>query len=167
MKTLQAIRLPKLLVEGGKWQTGKMPRTAFPLSKAHSYALGTGWQWCVHRLVSAEGSFRLLIAYHPGKEQYQAWLGLEVNNDQALLARLEYHPDADHGWHCHLKRGSIGDVAIGVVKQSRTRDRSRMCKAPHTFNISELNALNVAFRVFTVKGSRPSAASEATRELFV
>jgi hypothetical protein len=72
MRALAAIRERKTVVESGKWRDGKMPRTAFPLSKSHSYALGNRWRWIVWRVAAAGKTFRLLVAYEPSKAQYQA-----------------------------------------------------------------------------------------------
>jgi hypothetical protein len=127
-----------------------MPRTAFPLSKSHSYSLGNSWRWAVWRLAASERQFRLLVAFELAKEQYQAWLGLEAGADQAVLARLEYHP-SHRGWHCHLKIGEIDEVSWGVVKQPKTREVVKLCRKGGRFEVTELNALSVAFRVFNVK----------------
>jgi hypothetical protein len=88
MRALRAIRERKTLVESGRWRDGKMPQTAFPLSKSHTYSLGSGWRWSVWRVAANGRAFRLLVAYEAAKAQYQAWLALESGSDQALLARL-------------------------------------------------------------------------------
>jgi hypothetical protein len=128
-----------------------MPRNAFPLSKSKGYALGVDWNWCVHRLRSQAGVFKLLIAFHPGKEEYRAWLAIEDRTDAALLARLEYHSTL-HGWHIHVRTSQLSDVARGVVKESRARERRRDCtRSNPTFGISKLDAVSLAFRVFNVE----------------
>lgn len=129
-----------------------MTKAAFPLSKSNSGILGSGWNWAVFAIKNDDDThrYRLLVGYHEGKEQYRAWLGLEVGADQAVLARLEYHPDDAHGWHCHLKKGLVSEVAVGVVKQSRYRDQSRSCRASNEFGVSTLNALRIACRVFNI-----------------
>lgn len=127
-----------------------MPRDAFPLSKARSYALGSGWRWCVCELECLPNRYRLLVAFDQGKEQYQAWLGLQVGGDQALIGRLEYHP-SHRGWHCHLKTGDLSDAARGVVKEPGRREKCKVCDENAPFGISEANGLAVAFRVFGVE----------------
>jgi hypothetical protein len=125
-----------------------MPRTAFPLSKSHSYQLGSTWEWCVWRLSCDTGcEYRLLVAFDPSKQQYRAWLGMQSGSDQALLARLEYHP-SHKGWHCHIKCGLVSDIVLGVVKEPRSKDKSRNCNAADIFDISQMNAIGVALRVF-------------------
>jgi hypothetical protein len=129
MRALLAIRLAKAVVEAGRWRQEKMPRHAFPLSKSKGYALGSQWDWCVYRLSAGIGFFKLLIAFHAGKEEYRAWLALEDGADSALLARLEYHP-ALHGWHVHLRKSDTSEVARGVVKESTLRElRTRPARA--------------------------------------
>src|SRR5580704_14792755 len=126
VRVIAVTRERKSVLESGKWHDGKMPRTAFPLSKSHSYSLGNSWCWAVWRLAASERQFRLLIAFEVAKEQYQAWLGLEAGADQAVLARLEYHP-SHRGWHCHLKIGELNEVSWGVVKQPKTREVVKLC----------------------------------------
>jgi len=126
-----------------------MPRTAFPLSKSHNYTLGSGWHWAIGKATANGREFRLLVAFEPAKAQYRAWLGLESGTDQAVLARLEYHP-THRGWHCHLKRGDLKDVAYGVVKQSTSRERARTCSDDSPFNVTEVDALGIACRAFNI-----------------
>jgi hypothetical protein len=149
MRALRAIRERKTLVESGKWHGGKMPQTAFPLSKSHTYYLGSGWRWTVVKVAASNRAFRLLVAYEPAKAQYQAWLALEAGSDQALLARLEYHP-THRGWHCHVKKGLLKEVPVGIVKQPRTREGVRLCNDDSPFNVTEVDALGIACRAFNI-----------------
>lgn len=150
MRVYQALRQPKTLAGNVAWHEGKkMPDSAFPLSRSHSYAVGRTWDWCVCDASDADTEYKILIAFDPGREQYRAWLGLVSGHDLAILARLEYHP-THRGWHCHVKRGECSDVARGVVKEARHRDRCWSCHAPDSFNVSQLDATKIAFRVFRV-----------------
>ena len=92
-----------------------MPRSTFPLSRTHSYPLGSGFDWCICEAASANHAYRVLVAFDAAKAQYRAWLGLICDHDTKLLARLEYHPD-HKGWHIHTKVGMLKDVVRGVVK---------------------------------------------------
>jgi hypothetical protein len=151
MRTLLAVRERKTLTEMPKWQSGKrMPRTAFPLSKSHSYPLGSSFDWCVCEAKSALNHYRLLVAFDIAKSQYRAWLGFVDGTDQALLARLEFHP-SHKGWHVHLKVGAVADVARGVVKQPTNRDKSCDCSHNEPFKVTQLDALGIAFRLFNVE----------------
>jgi hypothetical protein len=160
MRALRAIRERKHVIEPSKWHDGKMPRTAFPLSKSHTYSLGSGWRWMTLRLQGDGRHYRLLVAYEQGKSQYQAWLGLESGADQALLARLEYHP-SHRGWHCHLKKGPLDKVTCGIVRHPKSQEGVRLCEDDE-FGISDANALGVACRIFNVE---PGAAV-ASDDLF-
>jgi hypothetical protein len=160
MRALLAIRERKKVTSIGTWQSGKrMPRTAFPLSKSHSYPLGSSFDWCVVETQSDERAYRLLVAFDWAKAQYRAWLGMIDGADQALIARLEFHP-SHKGWHCHVKSGPIDGVARGVVKESGSRDRCRICNVDQTFSVTQLDALNIAFHAFNVDGALPPKEGE-------
>jgi len=153
VRALAAIREPKRLVLGGAWHDGKMPRSAFPLSKSHSYLLGSSWRWLVWNLAASGRKFRLLVAYDHGKAQYRAWLGLEaVDGDQAILARLEHHP-SHKGWHCHVKRGPIDQLGYGVVRHPNIRENGRLCADKSPFQVSDVDALGIACRAFNIEAS--------------
>lgn len=147
MKALQATRAAKVIADSGAWKVGKMPASAFPLSKSASYRLGGTWQWRVLRLSAGEHHFRLLVAFETAKRQYQAWLGLEDGTDQALIARVEFHA-SHNGWHCHWKCGQLTDVVRGVVKDRHPKERLQHCPRPKVFDKD--NALSIAFRAFNV-----------------
>ncbi len=156
MRSLLAIRKQKSLTTVGKWVLGrKMPRNAFPLSRSHSYPLGSSFDWCLCEAVCGGGDvYRLLVAFDRAKEQYRAWLGLISGNDTALLGRLEFHP-CHRGWHCHLKTGPVSKVVRGVVKEPKHKDRVHICNKQRAFSDSQLacimrrsdryGAQNVAF----------------------
>jgi hypothetical protein len=162
MRAILSIRREKQLTKIGEWHSGKrMPRTAFPLSRSHSYILGSAFDWCVCEASCNEHQYRILVGFDATKAQYRGWLGLVCGHDQALLARIEYHP-THHGWHCHLKLGDIDKVVRGVVKEAADHEKCRICPVDHQFGVTQLDALNIAFRAFNVVGS--PAASEG--ELF-
>jgi hypothetical protein len=153
MRALLAIREPKAVIALGQWQSGKrMPKSAFPLSKSHSYPLGSSFEWCIIALQGDGRNYRLLVAFDPAKEQFRAWLGLVDGADQALIARLEFHP-SHSGWHCHVKSGMLDRVVRGVVKEPRDRDTFRVCDVEQKFGVTQLNALGIAFRVFNASQS--------------
>jgi hypothetical protein len=141
---LWTARAAKKVVETGKWQSGKMPKGLYPLSKNTSVRLGSGWEYCVHKL-TGPNPMSLLIAFHPGKRNYLAWLALEHGNDQAILARFEHHSSHD-GWHVHLKPDDLTQISWGVVKQQG--EKRVICKAKPDPAVGKAEAEALAFRVF-------------------
>ena len=160
MRSLLAIRFEKRLTKVGEWHSGKkMPRTAFPLSRTHSYILGSSFDWCVCEAACGQYEYRILVGFDAMKAQYRGWLGVVFGHDQVLIARLEYHP-SHRGWHCHVKRGPLDKLARGVVKESREHEGFRVCAVGPEFGVTQLDALSIAFRVFNVVGQLPSAEGE-------
>jgi len=145
--TLWTARTAKRVVEAGQWKSGKMPKGAYPLSKNNSVRLGTGWEYCIHKL-SGPNAMSLLIAFHPGKREYLAWLALEHGNDQAILARFEHHSSHD-GWHVHLKADDMTKLSWGVVKQPN--EKRVICKGQPDAAVGKAEAEALAFRVFNVE----------------
>ncbi len=88
------------------------------------------------------------MAFEPGKQQYWAWLGAIYGDDQALIARVEFHATHD-GWHCHWKGGELREVPRGAVKAAYPLERRRGCSgAPLTINRSD--AFGIAYRLFNI-----------------
>lgn len=122
---------------------------AFPLSHVRgSIRLGKAWQWCVHLVEDAERQYRLLVAFDAGKGQYWAWLGAVFGDDQALVARVEFHASHD-GWHCHWKTGPIAEVPRGAVKSRFPKERRRSCP-DHSPKVSRSDAFGIAYRMYNV-----------------
>jgi hypothetical protein len=88
------------LVDAGKWETGKMTRGAFPLTKNNSLRLGTGWVWRVVRVKYGGEVCRILIALHEEKQNAFAYIGIETNGDTRVICMLEQH-STHSGWHVH------------------------------------------------------------------
>ena len=147
MSARKTLRARKTVVKLGAWAEGRMPPNAFPMSYGRKFRLALGWKWCVHTLTDGIRTFNLLVAFDPGKQQYQSWLGVVKGNDNQLVGRLEFH-DSHGGWHCHWKACSLSDVRAGVVKTG-SFDRTRQCKGER-LDISELDATGIAFRIFNV-----------------
>lgn len=150
MKALATLRSKKIIVDAGDWANGKIPRSAFPLSHVGPHRLGKAWHWCVFRLSDGSLSYRLLVAFEPGKRQYFAWLGVEFGSDQALVGRVEFHASHD-GWHCHWKTGPLVDVPRGSVKAGALRERRHQCGG-NPLDLSRSDACGVAFHLFNVVG---------------
>jgi hypothetical protein len=110
------IRAKKRLSDSGKWQTGKMPATAFPLSKSRAKALRYGnRRWRVVQFSAAEVPCRLLINYHPSKRQFQALLGVERDGDMRVALALEHHP-THHPWHVHAACCPLREIPAGIKR---------------------------------------------------
>lgn len=109
------IRATKVITSAGQWQSGKMPRSAFPLSKskAKAYRLGNR-RWRAASFTARGCVFRLLVSYSYGLGQYQAMLGMDDGGDTKLLARIEKHP-THGGWHMHVACDS-DDAPAGIKK---------------------------------------------------
>lgn len=150
----------KTVVDWGKWSSGKIPRTAFPLSRPRnrSFRLGSAYRWRVIRFESSGLSFRLLIAFHSQKEQYRATLALEHERDPSVLASYEFH-GTHPGWHLHAACGDVESVPKGVMSgpwQERY-PRARLFHRRVEFEIvSEHSALDRASRFFRLHESQDS-----------
>ena len=159
MKALRALRAEKVLVETGAWGNGNIPSEEFPLSHVKKHRLAKAWHWCVHKLSDDGQRYRLLVAFEPGKQQYWAWLAASFGNDQALIARVEYHHSHD-GWHCHWKTGPLADVPRGNVKAPYPKERRRNClKNPDPVAVGKSDAFKIAYKLFNVTVPTPEVFS--------
>lgn len=102
-------------------------------------------------LLAGNVQCRLLVAYHPGKENYQAILGYAVGKgqDTQVIASLEYH-STHPGWHVH---GCCSNVDIAQAGRTRPPTMKRVPdgKSYHrqtTFSITESDALRPAIEFF-------------------
>ena len=150
MKAVAAIRTKKVFVEATPWHNGNVSASAFPLSHKGKIKLGKAWQWCVHTVADDAQSYRILVAFDAGKNQYWAWLGAIFGADQAVIARVELHSSHD-GWHCHWKTGPLIDVPRGAVKAGGSREKRRGCQS-NPISLSKSNVCGVAYRLFNVTG---------------
>lgn len=143
----------KNVIDWGKWATGgKMPRSAFPLSKskARAYRLGAAYRWRVIRFESEGEAFRVLIAFNPDKEQYRAILGWESGHDTSVVASYEFH-GTHPGWHLLAYCDDLANIPPGVMRSPwqkrfpRPREKHRRTQ----FGINdETKALDVAAQFF-------------------
>lgn len=142
----------KNVTDWGKWQTGGMPSSTFPLSKrrGRSYRLGAAYRWRLIRFISEGYRLRLLLAYNLDKQQYRAILAVEADSDMTVVASYEYH-GTHPGWHVSAACGDIGIIPQGVMIgpwQSR-RPRTRSFHRHREFGVTgDDSALNVAERFF-------------------
>jgi len=110
------LRSKKRITKSGQWESGTMPRTAFPLSKSgnKAYRLGNR-RWRVVNFDACEFNCRLLINYNAQLSQYQAILGVEARGDMKVLAFLEFHP-THKPWHAHVCCDDISSVSPGIKR---------------------------------------------------
>lgn len=149
MRALQAIRSAKTVVESGAWHNGKIPKSVFPLAHVKSHhRLARTWHWSVHRVADRDREYRVLVAFEPGKRQYWAWLGAIYGEDQAVIARVEFHASHD-GWHCHWKGGALSEVPRGTVKAAIPIERRHQCSG-EAMDITRADAFGIACRLFNV-----------------
>lgn len=133
-----------------------MPRTAFPLSRPRNrfFRLGS-YRWRVVRFEALGLSFRLLIAFHPLKEQYRATLALEQERDLSVIASYEFH-GTHPGWHLQATCGDVESVPRGMMRgpwQNRF-PRARRFHRRVDFSIStEQKALGLAAQFFRLHNS--------------
>jgi hypothetical protein len=142
----------KTVVDWGKWEDGKMPTSAFPLSRRRGQALrlGYSYRWRVVRFEACGSAFRLLLAFNLPKEQYRATLALEGESDNSVVASYEFH-GTHPGWHLLATCDDIATVPPGVMigpwqrRMPRARSRHRRIE----FRVKDDDAaLDIAARFF-------------------
>jgi hypothetical protein len=159
MHLKEIIRAEKAVTDWGKWRSGKMPRAAFPLSwsRQNFYRLGS-YRWRVLRFDALGGSFRLLIALHEPKEQFLAFLGIEVGADTRFIASYEFH-GTHRGWHAVMSCDQIENLPIGVktgpwqIRLPQARRRHRRV----VFGVTENTATERAGKFFGLPAEPDSA----------
>ena len=160
MKLKDIIRANKAVTDWGKWQEGgRMPRTAFPLSKPRNRAFRLpSYRWRIVQFNALGQSFRLLVAYRIDKEQYRAVLAADYGRDMAVLAQYEFH-GTHPGWHVLATCDEIDSAPIGMMRHPWQR---RFPKARRRSNHTEFRvtdddrALEVAadfFRLHRLEGA--------------
>jgi hypothetical protein len=122
--TLRAfVKAKKVLVDAGIWSDKRMPKTGgkFPLSKARSFRVGApGWRWRVIQVEADGRQYRVLITYHPEKENYLAIVGTPVGHDLLVLGALENH-STHRGWHVHAGCKSPASANSGRLRYESMR----------------------------------------------
>ena len=144
-----------------------MPRAAFPLSMAREnfYRLGS-YRWRVVKFDALDTSFRLMIAIHEPKEQYRAFLGIEVGTDTRFLASYEFH-GTHAGWHSLVSCDRIESVPLGI-KAGPWQHRLPLPRNRHRrmiFGVTERTAVDKAGRFFRLpaeprEGDSPAGQGE-------
>jgi len=145
---------PKTVTKAGEWKTGKMARTAFPLSRTRNIQLGVRWTWRVDILDIDGVEGRLLTAFEPSKQGFLGWLSYQRGDSYIVIARLEFH-GSEPGLHCHASCDDLGTLSVAIVKPPGTR-RVPKYGTRHrrmTCEITEQSALVRSFGFFNVTGA--------------
>jgi hypothetical protein len=142
----------KVVSDWGKWQTGGMPPSAFPLSKRRSraYKIGSSYKWRVIHFSCLEQLCRLLIVFNDQKEQYRATLAVERERDMIVVASLEFH-GTHPGWHLHGACGDVDALPLGSLRGPLQKrfPNARMAHRRSDFRVTnEGLALDVAAKFF-------------------
>lgn len=128
MRIRSVIAAEKQVIDAGAWKAGKMPSTAFPLTKG-ALTVNQHYRWrCVHFL--AEGvAHRLLIFYRLDLEKCTMYLGRHDDKVMTVLVRFEWH-GTHEGWHCHVP-GDCQDDKLAPGRVGGLQKRLPECGRPH------------------------------------
>ncbi len=156
------IAASKAITDTGKWGTGRMPRTAFPLSRsgAKAYRLGNR-RWRVVTFSAAGAECRLLISYSFALFEYQAMLGVMIGDDTKVVATLEHHANHNPPWHAHLCCDPLSEIPVGIKRGPWNK---RFCgtakRYRERFPNTDGSAFNMAARFFKL-GARSGQGLDA------
>ena len=157
MKLSNIIRANKVNVNLGRWQTGHVPKSSFPMSKlrAKNWKFGQEYKSRIVSFDAAGYKCRIWLLLNEKKSIYRARFGVELNGDMVVLCDHEFH-SCEPGWHCHLCNDAIDTIEPGVARSHTLRwpQHEHLCSLKN-FNVSEVNALSEAatrFR-FNAQGS--------------
>jgi hypothetical protein len=144
------IRAKKADLETGNWSNGRIPRSAFPLSKLKNrhYRFGPDYSWRLVRFSALGEQFRILIILNISKEILRARLGMEIGSDMTVLGEHEFHA-SEPGWHCHLTFENVADIVPGVVRFRKTK--WPVHSAAQEFDITFASALTHVAKRFGFK----------------
>lgn len=140
------IRAPKSGLDYGKWQTGKLPTSLFPIQRAKRLSMGPSWSWRLVQFTALGYPCRVLIRVNVEKSYYTAMLGLQDGSMFRVVCHHDFHL-GDKNWHCHFSRGDVRDTFPHVL---RDHERYRVYEAEPSkaeqaeFNVTLKNALTVA-----------------------
>ena len=155
MRLKEIIRNPKEDIDWGKWQSGRMPRKEFPLSKLKSrkYRLGASYRWRICRFSQGGENFRVWVRFRPYLGQYSAVLGVEEDGDMVVLSRYEFH-GTHPGWHVHAACKNVSNIVSGrLLSQIHLRIPKQGKFHRHDkFDVTEDSAADKAITKFRLYG---------------
>ena len=128
------IAAEKTDIKIGLWRAGKLPRADFPLAK-NALRFGSSFEWCIVTFVAMSAECRVLVLFNPGKEKYDAILGVMAGAMLRVLCAYQYHA-TEPGWHAHATCDSINRVPPGF-----SAGRGSAAFPPLNVNIDARNLL--------------------------
>ena len=133
----------------GKWTSGSMTRSAFPLSRAKTkyYRLGSAYTWRVVTFRAGGCDYRILVSFRTDKEQFSAMLGMDDAGDMKIIARLEFH-GTHGGWHIHHSTGEISAIPSGIRVGPWVRRRD--CTTHADFGLAGMSEDSERAKVMTI-----------------
>lgn len=144
------IRAPKQVTAIGKWRTGKVPPSSFPIGKQRRLPQGSAWQWRVVEFLALDAKFRVLVRLNRDASYYSSILSMERGDVIQIICHHELH--LSHlNWHCHFITGDVCDTMPGVL---RDRDKMRVYEAEPSkagdveFDVEQSDALAIAAKRF-------------------
>jgi hypothetical protein len=152
MELAEIIRALKTDIHASAWAVGHISRSAFPLSLARSknYKFGPEYHWRVITFDCLSRTFRLLVVINEAKQIFRATLGVEVENDLAVICQHEFHA-SEPGWHCHLSLAPVETLPPGVTRTHLRRwPKSGTEHSKQHFDVTEKSATSVAAARFRV-----------------
>lgn len=153
MNLKQVLRGTKLTLDEGKWHTGHIAPSAFPLSllRSKSYKFGPEYKWRVARFECIDQVCRVLIVLNENKQIFRATLGIEDGSDMRVLCQYEYHA-SEPGWHCHLTLDDHKAVPAGAARSHLRRwPKAGVAHVKPHFAVSAASALTLAAERFRFK----------------
>jgi hypothetical protein len=146
MRLAQLIRTRKGNIEVGDWNSGHIPRSSFPMSKARAkaYKFGKEYKWRIIRFTCGGNKYRVLILLNEGKEIYRATLAMEDATDLKVICQHEFHA-SEPGWHCHFTAADTRRIPAGVARPHLgRRPKADVPSSDQAFGVSEGSALSKA-----------------------
>ncbi|MGE4483111.1 hypothetical protein [Acidocella sp.] len=150
MRIAEIIRAPKRNTELHPWNTGKVPRSSFPLKSVSRLQAGNEWAWRLVEFDALDRHFRVLIRLNVGKEYYQAILGMDDPRGMLVICHHELHT-SHRDWHCHVSPCEVSNIFPGVLRDNasmRVWPRSENSECSTRFEIRQADAVTLAAERF-------------------
>ena len=116
------IRAEKANLDTGKWASGHVPKSAFPLSrsKPKTYKFGPEYHWRLVKFDALSEECRIWITLNENKEIFRARFGVLRAGDMTVLCEHEFHA-SEPGWHCHLTFDHLDSASTGGMRWDKQK----------------------------------------------